>query len=80
MDNKYIYHHDYFGHLTKEDLDIYFDFIGEVIYNLNGFDVWVAENIFNENDSKKYDKEIIERYELLLELRDELEDKLYGDD
>jgi len=33
-----------------------------------------------KNDNKKYDKEIIERYELLLELSDELEDKLYGDD
>ena len=67
-----------FGELSKSELDVYLDFSADVLHLLNGFDVWYAENCFAEEDDKKYEKEVLKRFEVLIDLKDELEIKVYN--
>lgn len=71
-----IYTHEHFKNLSKEKLDAYLNFAANVLFNLNGFDVWEAENVFSEEDEEKWDKEVIERYNSLIEERNKLDDKI----
>lgn len=72
------YIHKNFSELSKKELDLYLDFLAKVMSNLNGFDVWEAENIFSEEDTDKWNRMVIERYTALIEEKNKLENEIYN--
>lgn len=73
-----VYSNKNFGDLCKEELEMYLDFLAKTMFNLDGFEVWEAENVFSEEDNNKWDSEVIERYKILIEEKTKLENKIYG--
>lgn len=73
-----IYQHPNFSNLSKEELDLYLDFLAKIMHSLNGFEVWEAENVHSEEEQPEWEKEAIERYKGLIEEKTKLENKIYG--
>lgn len=71
---RFLYYHKNFNDLSEKELDTYLTFLYKVLFNLDGFDVWTAENCFS--DDWKWNKEALERYNALLGLRRDLDDQL----
>lgn len=70
--------HKNFGELSKEEVLLYLDFVANVMYNLNGFEVWEAENVHDKDDDAKWDTEAAERYGKIIDAKCKLENKIYG--
>lgn len=73
-----VYQHPNFSNLSKEELDLYLDFLAKVMNNLNGFEVWEVENVYSEDEIPKWNEEVIERYKGIIEEKTKLENKIYG--
>lgn len=68
----------HFGEMSKEELNLYLDFLAKVMFNLDGFEVWEAENIFSEEDDSKWNEEATWRYKKLIQEKIDLQNKVYG--
>lgn len=62
---------------SNREMSLLLDFLEEVLFNLNGFEVWECENTFSDEDSDKWTEEVVERYKILIEEKEKLEDKLF---
>lgn len=72
------YSHKRFPDLNEKQLDAYLDFLSRALFILNDFEVWEAENVFDEDDSEKWEKKVMKSFQTLIKEKTELEDKIYG--
>ncbi|MEM5592886.1 hypothetical protein AAHH67_15965 [Niallia circulans] len=71
------YHKD-FGDLSEKELTMYLDFLATVMFNMDSFDAWEAENIINDEYTDKCNEEMVARYNDLIREKTKLENKMYG--
>lgn len=78
MEKNTFYTHKNFGELSKEELDLYLEFLADTLHKLSGFDVWEAENVHDESDAKKWEEKALSLFTEIHDSKYHLEDSIYG--